>query len=190
MENRLQLTAQAMEEERYVARLRLDEMSIKLEQSQNRAHAAADNHLEALVTLRNQKSEVDLDIVQLKRDMNALHAERNSLSQENQLLREHPESGVMEFNKLRNELAKEREKNIEMEAKWDSEMLECEANNDEMTMGYVERKVEELSEQTERFLDMKRDDFAVNLEEEREFHEQELIGLKQDYREAIVKKTN
>ena len=55
VENRLRVATQVIEEDRQIARVKLDEMSIKLEQSQNKAYAAAEDHREALMTLRNQK---------------------------------------------------------------------------------------------------------------------------------------
>ena len=64
-----------------MARVKLEEMSIKLELSQNKAYAAAEDHREALMTLRDQNNEIALNNVQLKCDVNATQAERDSLLQ-------------------------------------------------------------------------------------------------------------
>ena len=96
-----------IKDERHISRVKLDEMSTRLEKSQNEAHEAAEDHREALMALRSQKNEVDLNIVRLKCDMHALQAERDSLKQENGILRETPDSEDKEYTRLKSELAKE-----------------------------------------------------------------------------------
>ena len=86
--------------------------------------------------------------------MNVLQAERDSLKQENGILRETPDSEDKEYTRLKSELAKERGRCIEMKAECEANMLECEARNDETMIENVQRKVEELSEHTERLLEL------------------------------------
>ena len=101
MESKFQAATQVIKDERHKSRVRLDEMSLRLELSQSEVHEAAEDHREDLVELRSQKNEVVLSNVRLKRNINSLQSERDRLSLENALLREPHDSEDKEFTKLK-----------------------------------------------------------------------------------------
>ena len=68
---------------------------------------------------------------------------------------------------MKNELAKEKAKCVEVKTHCETAMLEYEAESDETMMENVQKKLEELNESTEELMEMRHRKFIANLQEEK-----------------------